>query len=88
MTLTGWLTGCAAKGSGIRTGSFAESAAHGEILAFAVLGTVVESAIQQAPRTYPGKVVIDATNPLDFSRRYPPALAWGCTDSGGEHGQN
>jgi hypothetical protein len=72
MTLTGWLTGCAAKGSGIRTGSFAETAAHGEILALGVLGTVVES----------------ATNPLDFSRRYPPGLAWGCTDSGGERGQN
>jgi 8-hydroxy-5-deazaflavin:NADPH oxidoreductase len=31
-----------------------------------------------------GKIVIDVTNPLDFSKGMPPRLAVGHTDSAGE----
>ena len=39
------------------------------------------------PERFSGKVVIDATNPLDFSQGFPPSLGWANTDSGGEHVQ-
>jgi predicted dinucleotide-binding enzyme len=72
----------------VRAGTFAEAAAHGELLVLAVLGTAVEEAVDQAGQdNFAGKVVIDTTNPLDFSGGFPPALKWGHTDSGGEHAQ-
>jgi predicted dinucleotide-binding enzyme len=83
--LAAWLAG---DGGGIRSGTFADAAGHGELLALAVLGVAVESAIEQAgAERFAGKVVIDATNPLDFSAGFPPGLAWGHADSGGEHVQ-
>jgi 8-hydroxy-5-deazaflavin:NADPH oxidoreductase len=36
------------------------------------------------PKSFSGKVVIDVTNPLDFSKGMPPTLSIGHTDSGGE----
>jgi 8-hydroxy-5-deazaflavin:NADPH oxidoreductase len=72
----------------IRAGTFEEAAAHGELLVLGVLGVAVEEAIEQAGKgNFAGKVVIDATNPLDFSQGFPPSLKWGHTDSGGEHAQ-
>jgi 8-hydroxy-5-deazaflavin:NADPH oxidoreductase len=80
-----WLAG---PGEGIVAGTFAETAAHGELLVLAVLGGAVEEAIGLArPEALAGKVVIDATNPLDFSAGFPPRLLWGHTDSGGERAQ-
>ena len=80
-----WLSG---EGAGIEAGTFAETAAHGELLALAVLGTAVEQAIGDAGRdNFSGKVVIDATNPLDFSGGFPPKLAISGEDSLGEHVQ-
>jgi 8-hydroxy-5-deazaflavin:NADPH oxidoreductase len=35
-------------------------------------------------KNFAGKVVIDVTNPLDFSKDVPPVLAIANTDSGGE----
>jgi 8-hydroxy-5-deazaflavin:NADPH oxidoreductase len=35
-------------------------------------------------KNFSGKVVIDVTNPLDFSKGVPPRLALGHNDSGGE----
>lgn len=68
---------------GVRVGTFAE-AADAELVVLAVKGVAVEEAIEQAGRErFAGKVVIDATNPLDFSGG-GPALAVGHTDSGGE----
>jgi len=70
-----WLAG---KGQGIAGGSFTETASHGDLLVLAVLGAAVEEAIGQAtPESLAGKVVIDATNPLDFSAGFPPKLVWG-----------
>jgi predicted dinucleotide-binding enzyme len=36
------------------------------------------------PKNFAGKVVIDVTNPLDFSKGMPPRLAIGHADSAGE----
>ncbi|AIC16379.1 NADPH-dependent F420 reductase [Nitrososphaera viennensis] len=66
-------------------GSFAEAAAFGDIITIATLWTGTQSAIEMAggPANFAGKVVIDVTNPLDYSTM-PPRLAVGHTDSAGE----
>jgi predicted dinucleotide-binding enzyme len=80
-----WLEG---EGAGIRAGTFAETAAHGELLGLALLGTATEEAITHAgPENFSGKVVIDATNPLDLSEGFPPKLAVTGDDSLGERVQ-
>jgi 8-hydroxy-5-deazaflavin:NADPH oxidoreductase len=45
----------------------------------------IPNAIKTADKkNFAGKIVIDVTNPLDFSKGVPPKLAVGYTDSGGE----
>jgi predicted dinucleotide-binding enzyme len=74
----------AAQHDGVAIGSFAGAAEAGELVVLATRGTAVEQAIATAgPQHFAGKVVIDATNPLDFSGP-TPAMAVGHTDSGGE----
>jgi len=74
----------AAQHAGIAIGTFAAAAEAGEIVILATRGTAVREAIETAGRQhFGGKLVIDATNPLDFSGG-GPALAVGHTDSGGE----
>ena len=69
--LSEWLAG---DGAGIQAGTFAETAAHGELVVLAVLGNAAEEAIAEAgPDNFAGKVVIDAMNPLDFSAGFPPS---------------
>jgi predicted dinucleotide-binding enzyme len=83
--LRDWLAG---EGAGIEAGTFAETAAHGELLCLAVLGTAAEQAITDAgPENFSGKVIIDATYPLDFSAGFPPKLAISGEDSLGERVQ-
>ena len=66
----------AAAGDGARGGTFAEAAAFGELVALCCLGAALESVIALAgAKNLEGKVLIDATNPLDFSRGFPPRLA-------------
>jgi 8-hydroxy-5-deazaflavin:NADPH oxidoreductase len=80
-----WLS---ADGAGIQSGTFAESAAYGELLVLAVLGTAAEQAIDDAgAEKFTGKVVIDAMNPLDFSGGFPPKLSGSGEDSLGERVQ-
>jgi len=80
-----WLDG---EGKGIDAGTFAEAAAYGDLLVLAVLGTATEQALADAnPTNFTGKVVIDATNPLDFSAGFPPKLAISGEDSLGERVQ-
>jgi 8-hydroxy-5-deazaflavin:NADPH oxidoreductase len=80
-----WLAG---DGSGIEVGTFAETAAHGELLVLAVLGNAAEEAIADAGLdNFRGKVVIDAMNPLDFSGGFPPKLSICGEDSLGERVQ-
>lgn len=80
-----WLSG---DGAGITAGTFAQAAAHGELLALAVLGNAAEEAIADAgAANFDGKVVIDAMNPLDFSGGGPPRLSITGADSLGERVQ-
>jgi hypothetical protein len=73
-----------ASGERALVGSFAQTAEYGEIVLIATLGTAAEAAITQAQTdNFDGKVVIDATNPLDTSAG-APKLAWGFDDSNGE----
>src|SRR6266571_6063529 len=59
-------------------GTFAEAASYGDILVFAVLGSAVDDVIALAgPNKFAGKIVIDTTNPLDFSKGAPPGLFTG-----------
>src|SRR5947209_10480584 len=74
--------------AGVSAGTFEETARFGDLLALATLGTATEEAIRLAgPSNFDGKVVIDATNPLDFSGGMPPKLFVGHTDSLGERVQ-
>jgi len=75
----------AAASERLHAGTFAEAAAFGDILVLATLGAGTAEAIELAGRdAFGGKVVIDTTNPLDFSRGMPPTLFVGTTDSLGE----
>jgi hypothetical protein len=66
----------------MRLGTFAQAAAHGEILVNATAGTGSLEALRQAGETnLNGKVLIDISNPLDFSRGMPPTLSVSNTDS-------
>lgn len=77
----------ASAGERASAGTFEETASFGDVLVLATLGTGTESAIDLAGvSNFDGKVVIDATNPLDFSSG-SPRLFVGHTDSLGERVQ-
>ncbi|MBE7492406.1 MAG: NAD(P)-binding domain-containing protein [Planctomycetes bacterium] len=66
-------------------GTFSDAAKFGEVIVLATLGSGTESAIRMAgPENLNGKLVLDTTNPLDFSKGMPPSLFVGTTDSLGE----
>ena len=66
-------------------GTFAETAAFGEILVNAVLGEAAIEALSMAGEAnLAGKVLIDISDPLDFSKGMPPSLLVTNTDSLGE----
>ena len=68
-------------------GTFEDVAKSGEVIVLATLWSGTENAVRLAGvDNFRGKVVIDATNPLDFSSR-PPRLAVGMNDSAGEQVQ-
>lgn len=67
------------------SGTFAETASFGELVVLATLWEGTAEAIQLSnSENLAEKIVIDVTNPLDFSKGMPPSLALGHTDSGGE----
>jgi len=75
-------------GARASSGTFADVAAFGDILVLATHGDAYESVLTAAgAQNFKGKVVIDTTNPLDFSKGMPPVLTVGHTDSGGEQVQ-
>ena len=82
--VTQWVARAGPRGSG---GTFAEAAKFGDVIVLATLWTGTENALKLAGvGSFADKVVIDATNPLNFG----PAgatLALGHTDSGGEQVQ-
>lgn len=72
----------------IRVGSFSDAASHGQIVIIATKGEATEAAIDLAGvKNFKGKLVLDAANPLDFSKGMSPALFVGTTDSLGERVQ-
>ncbi|HSF13998.1 MAG TPA: NADPH-dependent F420 reductase [Vicinamibacteria bacterium] len=65
-------------------GTFADAASYGEVLVLATLGTANEQAMRSAGlERLRGKLLIDTTNPLDFSAGTPRLAVTG-NDSGGE----
>lgn len=69
------------------TGTFAEAASFAEIAILATLWAGTKSALDLAgPKNLDRKVLIDATNPLDFSS-IPPTLVVSGNDSAGEQVQ-
>jgi len=80
-----WAKGTNGKGS---TGTFADTAAFGEVLVLATLGVATPEVIRLAGVShFDGKVVLDATNPLDFSAQGVPNLAISGGSSAGEQNQ-
>jgi predicted dinucleotide-binding enzyme len=80
-----WLSSAGERAS---AGTFADTAKFGDVIVLATLGVGTEQALHMAgPENFAGKVVIDATNPLDFSGGMPPKLFVGHTDSLGERVQ-
>ena len=69
----------------VRLGTFEEAAAHGEMVLNATAGAASLEALEMAGEdNVNGKVLIDVSNPLDFSRGMPPTLWVSNTDSLGE----
>jgi 8-hydroxy-5-deazaflavin:NADPH oxidoreductase len=69
----------------IKLGSYAEAASSSEIIFNCTLGQASVEALQSAGDTHlKGKIIIDVSNPLDFSKGMPPTLSPVNTDSLGE----
>ena len=74
-----------ATGNKARLGTIAETAAHGEIVINATSGAASLEALRLAgEQNLAGKILIDISNPLDFSKGMPPVLTVCNTDSVGE----
>ncbi|MFZ5892100.1 MAG: NADPH-dependent F420 reductase [Myxococcota bacterium] len=72
-------------GARASSGTFADAAAYGDLIVLATLGSANEEALRAAGLDhFSGKVLIDTTNPLDFSKGMPPRITGGLGDSGGE----
>jgi 8-hydroxy-5-deazaflavin:NADPH oxidoreductase len=66
-------------------GTFSETAKFEEVIVIATLWDGIINAIKMAEqKNFDKKVVIDVTNPLDFSNDVPPRLALGFSNSSGE----
>ncbi len=74
-------------GKSASEGSFADAAAFGEIVVLATLGAANAEVLKAAGANLDGKILIDATNPLDTSKGFPPTLNPSGNDSGGEQVQ-
>ena len=66
----------------VKIATFAETAAHGEIIFNATNGAASLQALAMAgPENLTGKILVDVSNPLDFSNGFPPSLLVCGTDS-------
>lgn len=69
----------------VKLGTFAEAATHGEVVLNATSGGGSLPALTAAGvKNLEGKILIDISNPLDFSKGMPPFLSVCNTDSLGE----
>jgi predicted dinucleotide-binding enzyme len=72
-------------GPNASAGTFADAAKFGDVIIVATNWAAAKNALELGGiDNFRGKVVIDTTNPLDFSKGAPPTLAIGTTDSAGE----
>jgi len=62
----------------------AEAAAHGELVINALSGVGALPGLASVARELAGKILVDISNPLDFSKGMPPSLTVANTDSLGE----
>ena len=70
---------------GVKVGTFAEAAAHGELVVNATEGVhSIEALKLSGDANLRGKILVDLSNPLDFSKGKPPSLLVCNTDSLGE----
>jgi predicted dinucleotide-binding enzyme len=77
-----------AKETGSKAATFKDAVASADLVVLATLGAANPSVIESAGAdAFAGKIVIDATNPLDFSGGMPPKLTLAGNDSGGEQVQ-
>ena len=68
-----------------RTGTFRDAAEFGDVVVNATSGEGSLAALDTAgDENLAGKLIIDVSNPLDFSRGFPPSLSVATTDSLGE----
>jgi hypothetical protein len=80
-----WLQSVHGKG---QTGTFADAAKFGELVINCTNGTNSIDALRQSGlANLRGKILIEVSNPLDFSRGMPPSLTVCNTDSLGEQVQ-
>jgi 8-hydroxy-5-deazaflavin:NADPH oxidoreductase len=69
----------------VKLATFSEAATHGEMVVNATSGVVSLEALELAGEdNLNGKVLVDISNPLDFSQGMPPTLSVSNTDSLGE----
>lgn len=73
--------------TGGKAGSFAEAAAHGEIVFNCLRGDICIDVLTAVSAELEGKVLADLSNPLDFSKGMPPTLTVINDDSLGEQVQ-
>lgn len=80
--LSEWL---ATAGPNVTEGSFADAVRHGEVVIISVNAENTRSAIEISGRDeFRGKVVIDVSNPMDFSQGIPPRFTATVGNSLGE----
>jgi predicted dinucleotide-binding enzyme len=77
-----------AAGSNASQGTFGDAVSFGEIIFICLKGAVfLEVAKSVGPAAFSGKLVVDVSNPLDFSRGMPPSLSICNSNSLGEEVQ-
>jgi 8-hydroxy-5-deazaflavin:NADPH oxidoreductase len=76
-----------ASGTNASQGTFADAAEFGEIVFICLKGEVVLDVVRSVAGALSGKIVVDVSNPLDFSHGMPPSLSICNTNSLGEEVQ-
>lgn len=77
-----------AKNPQVKLGTFADAAKHGELVLNALVGHATLQGLESAGQdNLADKVLLDISNPLDFSKGFPPFLSVSNTDSLGEQVQ-
>jgi len=77
-----------AAGEGASQGTFADAATFGEVVFLCVKGEHALAVLESAGgASLEGKVLVDVSNPLDFSQGFPPSLTVCNDDSLGEQVQ-